>query len=333
MSLDEFVDGKTLRNIMLENASAMLKPARRIMNISRKELAAISGLDESLIEAVEEGRTTLQKSHYLALASVFDSVKYTGGKDIFLGLVRLLIPDIVALHSNWFTDVTFSRTWCETFYGYDGSIDGHEISGDDPELERVADLPDFEAGFREKDIDSDSAPDLNADDDYDDIGLEAIPGERLPDSELEDIAANCKIIADASAIRDENFPAMVTRLEPLLRQADAIIIVPQKAVDELQERISTTRDENEKLNISDALKYIARKGNEGLIKIRSYEFEGDSTDVIGEVFDRYSGEYDFMLITQDALVFRNIVSGREYVNAAHINDKGDLILWTDDVVG
>ena len=61
--------------------------------------------------------------------------------------------------------------------------------------------------------------------------------------------------------------------------------------------------------------------------------DGSSTDVISGVFDKYSREYDFMLITQDCLVFRNIVSGRENVSAARIDDKGDLILWSDEVFG
>ena len=319
-----FIEGSILRSNMLETFSAMLRPARRIMNISRRELAALSGLDESLIENVEEGRMTLQRAHYLALAAVFDSVKYKEGEDIYWALVRILTSDVVNINTGFYPDCELVRRWIETFYSFDGSIDNDEVSREVPELVRVDDLHDYESASNEEDTDCDSG-----DDDYEDI--EEFSGERLPDSELEDIAANSKIIADATAIGDENFPAMITRLEPLLRQADAVIIVPQKAIDELQERISQTDNDDEKLNLSDALKYVARKGNEGLIRIRSYDFDGDSTDVIGGVFDKHSNEYDFMLITQDALVFRNIVSGRENVRASRINDKGDLILWSDDV--
>ena len=322
---ETFIDGSILRSSMLETFSAMLRPARRIMNISQQELAALSGLDESLIEAVEDSRMTLQRPQYLALAAVFDSVKYKEGEEIYRALLRILTPDASARYSGEYQDFVLVRRWLETFCGIDGSIDSDEVSKEIPELVRADDLPDYAS-------DSGGEENTDCDSDYED-STEELPGERLPDSELEDIAANCKIIADASAIGDENFPALITRFEPLLRQADAIIIVPQKAIDELREKINTSMNEDEKLNLSDALKYVARKGNEGLLRIRSYDLDGSSTDVIDGVFDKYSKEYDFMLITQDCSVFRNIVSGRENVSAARINDKGDLILWSDEVFG
>lgn len=316
------MNGSMTRKNMIDTFSAMLKPARMIMNISREELSALSGLDETLIEEVETGRLRLQKSHYLALASVFDNAKYQEEENIYRALVRILTPDNEADSDGEAGDFVLVRRWFDTFSGdseNDGGFEEYEELVQVPELAGVNDIYDDE--YSDEDFDDE------ADEDTD----EALPGEILSDSELEDLAENCKIFADSSAVSDENFPALITRLEPLLRQADSVIIVPQKAIDELQEHISRSASEDEKLNLSDALKYIARKGNEGLIRIRSYDFDGDSDDVIGEVFDKHGDEYEFMLITQLGDVYLNVVSGRENVRAAHINDKGDLILWNDEI--
>ena len=319
------MNGTITRKNMLETFSAMLKPARMIMNISREELADLSGLDESLIENVETGRMILQKSHYLALASVFDNVKYQEEENIYRALVRILTPERDDESSGEHESFVLVRRWFETF---------------NEELVIIPGLNDdvmFEAGedFRfGKEDDEDYDSDAEYEDADDDEDIEVLPGEKLTDSELEDLAANSKIIADTSAIGNENFPALVTRLEPLLRQADSVIIVPHRAIDELQESIAAADSEDEKLNLSDALKYVERKANEGLIKIRSYDFEcadDSADDVISDVFDKLGKEYDFMFITQDARVYLDLVSGRENVKAAHVDDKGDLILWSDEL--
>ncbi|MBQ7217658.1 MAG: hypothetical protein IJS39_16955 [Synergistaceae bacterium] len=276
------MNGRLMRKNMLGTFSAMLRPARMIMNVSREEFAELSGLDPELIADVEEGRRVFTEAHYLAAASVFDNEKYKGADNIYRALVRILTPEEGSEDSGSTGDFVLVRRWFGTF------------SGDD------------EALCEDEDEDS---------------------GYRLTDSELEDMAAGWKIFADTSAIGDENFPALVTRLEPLLRQADAVISVPQTALDELTEEIGSEDDDDEKLNLSDALKYVERKASEGLIRIRDYDLDGDSVEVINQVFEKNGHEYFFALITQDEDAAEFITKGSSNVKAVHIDDKGDLILW------
>lgn len=275
------MNGKLTRKNMLGTFSAMLKPARMIMNVSREDFAELSGLDAELIADVEEGRRPFTEAHYLAAASVFDNEKHKNAENIYRALVRILTPEDFPENFGGTEDFVLVRRWFGTF------------SEDDP---------------------SDT-------DDCEDSGI------RLSDSELEDIAAECRIFADASAVKDENFPALVSRLEPLLRQSDSVIFFPQTVLDELHEDIDDSDDDDEKLNISDALKYVDRKAHEGLFRIQDYGFDGDIVDVLSQVFANYEGEYNFMLITQDEIIAEDITDDTENVRAAHIDDKGDLILW------
>ena len=278
-------DGRLMRKEMLKTFSGMLKPARMVMNISREELAELSGLDEGLIADVEEGRQTFSKEHYLAIASVFDQAGMSEEGNLYLALVRLLAPENPTTATE---DFTLVRRWFGTF---------------------------SEENMPEDDDDDDD----DTQDEQDEV--------RLTDAELEELAGSCKIFADTSAISDENFPALVSRLEPLLRDADAVIFVPEAAIEELREEIDDCGDDDMSLNLSDALKYVERRAGDGLIKIRTYDIPGDTEDVLEGVFAKYADEYKFMLLTQDGDVAEELMEGNEALRAAHIDDKGDLIEW------
>ena len=156
--------GKILREKMLGTFGSMLRPARMIMNMTREELAEKSGLPLEIISGVEDGFHRFHEPHYLALASVFDYVKFTEDDNIYQALIRILTPDNEFEAENHADDFILVKRWLETFnLGSDGVNEAYE----DEEYNEV--------------------------EDYD---------ECLDDAELANLTHNYKIFMDYSAIKD-----------------------------------------------------------------------------------------------------------------------------------
>ena len=81
------------RREMLATLSRMLMPARKILGISRKELAKISGLPENIIASAEEGTSTFKEEHYLAIAAVLDSEACKEDRDFYSAVIRLMATE------------------------------------------------------------------------------------------------------------------------------------------------------------------------------------------------------------------------------------------------
>ena len=154
---------------------------------------------------------------------------------------------------------------------------------------------------------------------------------RVADNLVEDIVKNYDIYVDTSAVEDENFPAFVSRLEPLLRAADAEIFVPSTIIDELSDDIETSEDEKEKLNLTEALEYVRVKSNEGLIHIQEsyggFDDFDDTEDFLASTIADASNGDKILVITQEFELSQDLTSGHQNVIAAYINDKGDIIMW------
>lgn len=146
------------------------------------------------------------------------------------------------------------------------------------------------------------------------------------DDFLSDLAGNYEIYADTSAVEDENFPALVIRLEPLLRQNNTKIFVPSAAVDELEEDIEISGNAEENIDLNAALHYVRTKNEEGLIDIFECPEDFDDTE---EIFTAIlAGQPErIAIITQDSALAENLASKYPKVIVAHISDTGDLILW------
>ena len=256
-------EGTIKREKMLSNFSSMIKPARLITNLSRKELAEKSGLPLEIIAGVEDGIHRFHEAHYLALAAVFDDVASTEDSSIYRAVLRILTPEDEALRMNDDGGFILVKRWFDTFRQNDNSTD----------------------------------------DDF-----------------LSDLAGNYEIYADASAVEDENFPALVTRLEPFLRQNGTKIFIPSAAVDELEEDIEISGDSEENIDLDEALHYVKTKNEEGLISIRECPGDfGDAEEILQP--ERTA------VITQDSDLAENLASKYPKIIAAHISDTGDLILW------
>lgn len=286
-------NGQELREKMTDTFSTMIHPARMIVNMSKEDLAELSGLSESLISEVEKGEQTFESSHYLALASVFDNTKNTEEENIYRALVRILTPEDVFETGDEAEDFTLVRRWFKTFNGeavnfYD---DNHDSINYD---------------------DSDDSQEFT---------------DKLSDTELKELAEKYKIYADTSAIEDENFPALVSRLEPSLRNADSTIYVTEASLDELSDAVKNGNNREEMFNLSQSLDFVERHCEDGLIKLdRSQTCDKeDPYEIMSEIFE--NKKHKFMLITQDEELAEALTKDNEHVAAAYIDDKGDLILW------
>lgn len=262
------------RREMLATLSRMLMPARKILGISRAELAKLSGLPENIIASAEDGTAPFREEHYLAIAAVLDSESFTAGGNLCNAVARLMAPE----------------------ESQPGAYD------DDDEFVLVRRWLDAS---------------------YDDDS-ESCEGRVLTDRELEILAGECRIFADSTAISDENFPALMSRLAPFLKESGRRVIIPHSAVKELNEYPDDENDEG--LSASDILTRIERFRREGLIEIRGNDDDGATSETLADVFRMYEGEYDFMLITQDPGLAGEF-SGNDSVKSARINDKGDLVIW------
>ena len=144
----------------------------------------------------------------------------------------------------------------------------------------------------------------------------------LSDSELEAVAKGCRIIAGMSAVEDENFPALVSRLQPWLKSCGGMVCVPSGIVDGLRDTLDDTEDDDEEILVSDTLDRIERFQREGLVDVfGSYDEGSTVAEIIGA---RHDGR-GIILITQDADEASSMAGGN--VRAARITDTGDLELW------
>ena len=268
-------EGTIKREKMLSNFSTMIKPARLITNLSQEKLAEMSGLSIELIIGVENGMHRFHEEHYLALAAVFDNMKYTEDSSIYKAMLRILTPEGEIFEISDDNDFILVKRWFDTF-----------------------------------------SEDNN------------INNERTCDSFLEDLAEDYSIYVETSAAEDENFPALLSRLEPFLCQSEKKILVPSTVINELKEDIENSEEAEEKLNLTEALEFLDIKKNEGLIKIRDCPqiFE-DTEEVLHSMIANESEYNKIAVITQDPGVAQILMSYHENIISAHINDTGDLILW------
>ena len=151
------------------------------------------------------------------------------------------------------------------------------------------------------------------------------------DNLLESLAGKYDIYVGTSAAEDENFPAFVSRIEPLLMQAHSKIFMPSTVVSEIEEDIEISNDEREKLDFAEALDYIRTKSAEGVIEIREcLEGFDDTSEVLTAIVADMQSYDRAAVITQDFRLASILTSGSQEVIAAHINDTGDLVLWGDN---
>ena len=262
------------RREMLASLSHMLIPARKILGISRSELAKLSGLPENVIASAENGTSPFKEEHYIAVAAVLDNELCKEDRTLYSAVIRLMATEEAS----------------RDYGGYDEDDD-------------------FVLVRRWLDASCDD------DDESDSSG-----GRVLTDKELEILAGECRIFADSTAISDENFPALMSRLAPFLKESGRKVIIPYSAVNELSE---SPDDDDES---AEGLSRIERFRREGLIEIRGSDNDGATSETLADVFRMYEGGYNFMLITQDSGLAGEF-SGNDSVRSARINDKGDLVIW------
>ena len=179
--------GADFRGKLLENLCVMLRPARIMTDIDKEKLAILSGIPEELIADVEEGREKFTEAHYLPLLAVFSNMKFTADEKIYQALIKILLPSGV-LPENIFDDFGLVRLWLGTY-----------------EEDNCDDEPDASYSGDEESL-------------YDE---DSMSGSLDP----ENIVGEYKLIADESAVADENFPALVTRLEPLMRKSGVSLAI------------------------------------------------------------------------------------------------------------
>ena len=268
-------DAEIKREKMLASFTNMVKPARIISNFSQEELAEKSGLSIELIAGVENGMHRFHEAHYLALAAVFDSTKYTEDGSIYRAVLKILTPDDETIQSGYEDGFILVKRWLDTFSA-------------------------------ETDADND----------------------RIADDWIEELVRNSDIYADTSTAEDGNFQAFVNRIEPLLRETGKVISVPSTVMKELSEDMEITGNEEERMNLAEALEYIRAKSDEGIISIRE-PIEGfdDTEDVLEALAANASADDRITIITQEFELADDLASERPCVTAARINYNGDLTLW------
>lgn len=278
-------NGQALREKMLGTFGTMLRPARMIMNLSREQLAEISGLPLDVIAGAEDGIHRLHEPHYLAFAAVFDNTKYTEDASIYKALVRILTPENEFSYDSGEGDFILVKRWFSTF-----SINDEEEE---------------EYGHDE--------------DEYDD------DGDMSAESNLDEIASGYRIFADTTAAEDENFPAFVERIEPLLRQNDSVISLPSAVLEEIRGDIDMNDDET----LRRSLDCVTRKISEGLIKLRTCPVMNpdDIDEILATMFRETGSDSSIMLITQDGERAEYFTSGNPNVTASRLTDNGRLAIW------
>lgn len=283
---ERIFSGAELREQLLGNLCAMIRPLRIMTEIDRERLAILSGVPEDLIADVEEGRAKFTEAHYLPLSAVFSNAKFTADEKIYRAMVKILLPS-EALSDEVFDDFGIIRLWLGTY--------GEEEDG-------------------------------GPEDSFSECGDEIYDDESMSDGlDPAKIIGDYKLIADETALSDENFPALFTRLETLMTESDSPLAVPESAIEKLREETETS-DSSERLRLSSSLKFLRRKQEENRIEI--LPSSGDYDDAESELLNLIEDSKDikYLLITQE---YRRaaITFGFGNTISAHIDSSGDLIPW------
>ena len=318
MNIDFFnnEEGARIREELLNTFRKMLRPVRIMMGLERGELAVLSGLDEEFIESVEEGKEELTETQYIALAAVLGYLKPFQNEAVYEAMKRILLPENFDMDNGTGEDFEFLQGWFATFQEAHTErimLDNRE----DNESREVMRRGNYKI------------PDDELEDDLEEID----EAEHFSDDELKSLTEeNCEIIADDSAIADESFPALMTRLDPFLKISGSVLNVPEAAINNLQRELDSNSDERESpismeeaFNLSEAISYIHRKHKEGLVEI----LPSMSNEVEIELSDRFEDykEKNFMLITQEPSYAEILTANYDNVKASRIDDNGDLVKW------
>ena len=284
---EKFLTGEELRNEFIDNFSSMMRPVRIMLDMDRSKLAQLSGLPEELITNIEEGHEKLSENNFLSLAAVFSNMKFSVDEKIYRAMIKILTSQI-EIQEKAFDDFELLKIWLET---YNESDDKETASADEEKDNEFIDDDDEVFGG---------------------IDLEQTIGEY-------------SLIADETAAADENFPALLTRLEPLMKKAEVMLVIPDTILEKIRYEIQNG-DADERYNLSSALNYLRRKQEEKLIKIIPSSIS-DCEDVENSLLDIMEDGTKYLLITQDYVRSENMTLNAENIISAHIDDNGDLILW------
>ena len=328
--------GESIRERMLENFSGSFKYALKVSDFSDQKFAEIAGLDISRFDDIKKG-AEVTNMEYLAIASVFDHVTYSD-EAVYKAVVKILTPDdykITSLDDD--ANFILVSRWLETF-----NHDSEPVNLDDDDINDDINIEDEDEPDDDYDDDIDEDDDKDIDENIDEPDDEGdgdsyertadyhYSEDALSDEELEILTSDqdCAVCADVTALKDENFPALIHRLNTGLLQSGKKIVVSELALSEMADEIQNCSSTPKKLALEHALKYVNRLYESGLIEIAGHidMYNSEPLASVKDIIDYLHGG-KAVFITQDIERAKFAAAEYEDINTYHVNDRGDLVFW------
>ena len=138
-----------------------------------------------------------------------------------------------------------------------------------------------------------------------------------------------KIVMDTSSLMHAGAPAFWSSMAPLLECFGNRITVPACCVDELRHATYESETQATACRVLTSLKELS---NDGFVAIRGTDGDLLAEDVILDVFHRFCGQYNLLLITQDPNLAREVGALNElaeaegkHVSVCRLDSCGSLI--------
>ena len=231
---------------MIRSFAQVLKPARKVMDLSIKTISERSGIPEDVLTNIENGKAQLSDTNYIALAATFDN---------FMSQ-RVLIEN---------KENKILQKILETDYD-DPTIPAYYVE----HFKKIEDKPFLSKWFAT----------------FEELlfQLQKAPNEIFTDAELKVLVENYKIFIDETVLEDEDFPLFMDRIAPFLKNASDVtgnnvcVRITKDVIARIKERAQTSSEDLESLKR--AMEAIMKYKSEGLIEI----FDAENVEAVFDAY-------------------------------------------------
>ena len=287
--------GDIKRQEMITNMQKSLKVIRQICNLSAQELGEYIGVTRQTINNIENFKTSMSATHYIAICTLLD--KYIK-KDpklkmhimiVLQGNLNNMMDVGEGILNNSFYDKSNSSTFLdEWFLSFNDKADSIEI------VDRMI--------FSENDLNI--------------------------------LAKNYKIFVNADILEHINAKEFFKRFAKILEANNNKLIVPLSVVKYLQDNMLSTNTTT-CISAKRALNILSKIQQKGLLDIRGESEDNIISNIFKSVFYMHRKNYRLALLTQDVELSKEIrefnkdnTEGFEIITA-YMNNNSEIIPFKD----
>ena len=229
--MDEY--GVIVRACMMKSFAGVMRPARKVIDLTIGDISAQSGIPEEVLADIEAGKLQLTDTNYIALAAVFDNVMSQRTPSVEDKILRRILETDYA-------DPALPSCYAELFQNLEN----------EPFLYRwfVTFSDVFNQLFKCEEV-------------------------SLTDEDLALLAKNYTIFIDGKVLGNKDFPLLISRLEPFLKKEAGLsgknvtIKLTKDVITQIREEAQNIQDSDEAQDLKSTASAIAHYREAGLLDV------------------------------------------------------------------